>query len=123
MSNPIKINERPLGKIQIFIKPKDKLKEDSLIRRLLPKQIYREIVKNARQDGLMMASVYQSHSGFALNDKIRVAHPEYDNADLALCVELMDEKHKLEAFCLKNVALLKGRMIIYKAVEFWEING
>ena len=122
MNNTNEIVEKPLGKIQIFIKPKDKIKGVSLLERLLPKQIYREILRNAKQDGLMMASVYQTHSGFALNDKIQVAHSEYDNANLALCVELIDEKHKLEAFCLKNTALLKGRMIVYKAVEFWEIN-
>lgn len=112
-----------MGKLQIFIKPKDKLKSMSLMERLRPKQVYRELVKNAKAEGLMNASVYQTHSGFSLNAKIRVAHPELDNSDLAMCVELIDEKPKLEDFCRKNVALLKGRLIIFKAVEFWEINS
>ncbi|MBF9252249.1 DUF190 domain-containing protein [Pontibacter sp. 172403-2] len=120
--NSGEIIERALGKLQIYIKPKDKLKGVSLMERLRPKQIYREIVKNAKAEGLMNASVYQTHSGFSLNDKIRVAHPELDNSDLALCVELIDEKPKLEAFCKNNAALLKGRMIVFKAVEFWDIK-
>ena len=122
MTDTGEITERALGKLQIYIKPKDKLKGISLLERLRPKQVYREIVKNAKAEGLMNASVYQTHSGFSLNDKIRVAHPELDNSDLALCVELIDEKPKLEAFCKNNAALLKGRMIVFKAVEFWEIK-
>jgi len=121
-NNTTQITERALGKLQIFIKPKDKLKSESLLERLRPKQVYRELVKNAKAEGLMNASVYQTHSGFSGNDKIRVAHPELDNNDLALCVELIDKKPKLEAFCKNNAALLRGRLIIFKPVEFWEVN-
>ena len=122
MNDTTEIIERAMGKLQIFIKPKDKIKSESLMERLRPKQVYRELVKNAKADGLMNASVYQTLSGFSADDKIRVAHPELDNLDLAMCVELIDEKPKLEEFCKNNAALLKGRMIVYKAVEFWDIK-
>jgi len=121
-NNITQITERALGKLQIFIKPKDKLKSETLLERLRPKQVYCELVKNAKAEGLMNASVYQTHSGFSGNDKIWVAHPELDNADLTLCVELIDEKPNLEDFCRKNAALLRGRLIIFKPVEFWEVN-
>lgn len=121
MNNPA-IQERTLGKIQIYLKPKDRIKGSTFLQRLQPKQLYRELVRSAKEDGLLNASVYQTHSGFSLNDPVRMAHVELDNSDLALCVELIDEKQKLEAFCTKHAALLKGKLIIFKAVEFWEIN-
>lgn len=116
------IVERALGKIQIYIKPKEKVQGSGLMHHLKPKQLYRELVKYAKDDQLMNASVYQTHSGYSLHEKITTAHVELDNADLALCVELIDEKRKLEAFCKKHAELLKGKMIVFKAVEFWEIK-
>jgi PII-like signaling protein len=122
MKNNPQIAERSLGKIQIFIKPKDKVKGISIIERLRPKQVFREIIKFAKDDNLMHASVYQPHSGFSLNDPVRTAHVELDNTDLALCVELIDEKQNLETFCKKHAAILSGKMIVFKAVEFWDIT-
>lgn len=92
------------------------------MQRLRPKQIYSELIKFAKEDKLLHASVYQTHSGFSLNDPIRTAHVELDNADLALCVELIDEKQNLEAFCKKHSVILEGKMIVFKAVEFWDVK-
>lgn len=119
----LEIIEKSLGKIQIYMKPKDKVKGAGFISRLTSRQLYREVIQFAKEDHLMNASVYQTHSGYSLHGKISTAHVELDNADLALCVELIDEKHKLEAFCLKHAELLKGKMIVFKAVEFWEIKS
>jgi PII-like signaling protein len=116
------ITEQPLGKIQIYIKPKDKLQGSGFMHRLQPRQLYREIVKYAKEDQLMNASVYQTHSGYSMHGDISKHHVELDNRDLALCIELIDQKHKLEAFCIKHAELLKGKMILFKAVEFWEIK-
>jgi PII-like signaling protein len=117
-----KIVEKPLGKIQIHLKGKDTVKGTGIIGRLNPKQLYREIVQYAKDDNLMNAAVYQTHSGYSLHGKINIAHVELDNADLVLCVELIDEKPKLEEFCRKHAEILKGKLIVYKAVEFWEIK-
>jgi len=116
------IVEKALGKIQIYLKPKDKVTGTGLMNRLSPKQLYKEIVQYAKNDHLMNASVYQTHSGYSMHGKISTAHVEMDNADLVLCVELIDEKTKLEEFCIKHAELLKGKMIVFKAVEFWEIK-
>ncbi len=116
------IIEKSLGKIQIYLKPKDKVKRTGFISRFTSKQLYREIIQYAKDDQLMNASVYQTHSGYSFYGKITTAHVELDNADLVLCVELIDEKYKLEAFCKKYVEFLKGKMIVFKAVEFWEIK-
>jgi PII-like signaling protein len=84
--------------------------------------LFREIVQYAKDDQLMNAAVYQTHSGYSLHGKINTAHVELDNADLVLCVELIDEKTKLEEFCRKHAEILKGKLIVFKAVEFWEIK-
>lgn len=122
MKNENQINERSLGKLQIFIKPKERVKGQSIMQRLQPKQTYRELIKFAKEDKLLHASVYQTHSGFSLNEPIRTAHVELDNTDLALCVELIDEKQRLEAFCVKHAAMLSGKMIVFKQVEFWDVK-
>lgn len=116
------IRERPLGKIQIYLKPRDQVKSQGLLARLQPKQLYRELVKYAKADGLLNASVYQTHSSYSLHEPVQMAHVELANHELALCVELIDEKDKLEAFCTKHAALLRGKLIVFKAVEFWELT-
>lgn len=116
------IIEKILGKLQIYLKPKDKVKRAGFMNRLTAKSLYKEVVQCAKNDQLMNASVYQTHSGYSMHGKITTAHVELDNADLVLCVELIDEKHKLEDFCKKHAELLKGKMIVFKAVEFWEVK-
>ncbi|MET4081297.1 PII-like signaling protein [Pedobacter sp. UYP30] len=117
------IIEKNLGKLQIYLKPKDKIKQLGFMGRLTSKQLYKEIVQYAKDDQLMNASVYQTHSGYSMHGKITTEHVELDNADLLLCVELIDEKYKLENFCKKHAELLTGKMIVFKAVEFWEIKS
>ncbi|GAC1313652.1 MAG: hypothetical protein NVSMB24_37190 [Mucilaginibacter sp.] len=118
----LKIIEKPFGKIKIYLKPKDKIKSTGFIGRLNSKQLYRELIQYAKDDTIMNAAVYQTHSGFSMHGKISTVHVELGNDDLVICVELIDEKLKLEEFCRKHAELLKGKMIVFKAVEFWEIK-
>ncbi|KAA8485570.1 PII-like signaling protein [Arcticibacter tournemirensis] len=116
-----KITEHIYGKLQIYVQPKEKVQAENLLHRLRSRQLYRELVKYAKDDHLINATVYQTHHGYSLHGKISGHHVELANEDLAMCVELIDEKSKLEAFCEKHAALLKGKMIVFKAVEFWQI--
>lgn len=117
------IIEKSLGKIQIYLKPKDKIKQTGFMSRLTSKPLYREIIQYAKNEELMNASVYQTHSGYSMHGKITTAHVEMDNADLVWCVELIDEKYKLESFCKKYAELLKEKMIVFKAVEYWTFQS
>jgi len=116
------IIEQPLGKIQIYVKPNEKVQATGIVHSLKSRQLYRELVKYAKEDDLMNASVYQTHHGYSMHGKISSTHVELGNQDLFLCIELIDEKEKLEEFCRKHALLLKGKMIVFKAVEFWEIK-
>lgn len=116
------IIERALGKLQIYVKPKDKVEPTGLIHRLHSRQLYRELVKLAKDDQLMNASVYRTHHGYSMHGRIQASHVELENSELTMCIELVDEKPKLEAFCTKHAGLLQDKMIIFKAVEVWQIN-
>ena len=116
------MKERTLGKLQIYIKPNEKVASTGLINSLRSRQLYRELVKYAKADHLMNASVYQMHHGYTMHGQVRTHHVELDNAELTMCVELIDEKKNLEDFCRKHALLLKDKLIVYRAVEFWEIN-
>jgi len=70
----------------------------------------------------MNAIAYRAHHGFSNRGRIEVNDPEIGNRRLAMCVELVDEKQKLESFCQANCHLLKGKIIIYKQVEHWDIR-
>lgn len=120
--NKAGIVEQTFGKLQIYVQPKEKVQPEGLMHRLRSRQLYRELVQYAKDDQLMNASVYQTHHGYSMHGKISTHHVELANEDLAMCVELIDEKEKLEAFCVKHAALLKGKMIVFKPVEFWQIK-
>ncbi|TZF81720.1 DUF190 domain-containing protein [Pedobacter sp. BS3] len=121
MDKPV-IIEKTLGKLQIYVKPMEKIQATGFIHRLKSRQLYRELVKYAKHDHLMNASVYQTHHGYSMHGKINTGNVELANQDLFVCVELIDEKQKLEAFCQKHAGLLKGRMLVFKPVEFWEVK-
>jgi PII-like signaling protein len=40
----------------------------------------------------------------------------------SMCVELIDKKEKLEQFFLKHKDLLHSKIVIYKEVEFWDMD-
>lgn len=109
-----------MGKLRIYVKTADKVESDKLIRRIFPKTIARHIIAEAKKDGLMNASVYQTHFGFSNRGQVRQYSPESDNADVVLCIELIDTRELLETFFKKHQELLQGKVAIYKEVEFWE---
>jgi PII-like signaling protein len=122
MKSTHKIKERVLGKLQIFIKPNEKVTATGFLNSLRSRQLYRELVKYAKADRLMNASVYQTHHGYTMQGETSSHHFELDNGKLSMCIELFDEKKNLEDFCRKHALLLKDKMIVFRTVEFWEIN-
>ncbi|EFK36141.1 MULTISPECIES: DUF190 domain-containing protein [Chryseobacterium] len=116
------IIKKSLGKLKIYIEPSHKVKdsEASFFRKMFPKSAYLHIVSDAKKDGILNASVYQTHSGFSREGKVQRYQLEGNNTNLAICIELIDEREKLENFFLKHHVLLKDKIIIYKEVEFWE---
>ncbi|GAA4786815.1 hypothetical protein GCM10023231_13640 [Olivibacter ginsenosidimutans] len=117
-----KLKTHALGKLRIYIEPTHKVRhgERSLFRKLFPKSAYLHIISDAKKDGIMNASVYQTHSGYSNQGAIQQFSAEGDNSKLTLCIELIDSRERLEAFFLKHTQLLRSKVVIYKEVEFWD---
>lgn len=119
-----KIKTHSLGKLKIYITPSDKVKhpERSTWQKLFPKTAYIHIIQDAKEEGIMNASVYNTQFGFSNKGKIQAISVEGDNSKLTMCIELIDSREKLEHFFLKHKDHLKGKVVIFKEVEFWDVE-
>jgi hypothetical protein len=59
--------------------------------------------------------------GAALGN-VQTFSAEGDNSRLAMCVQLVDTKEKLQEFFYKHKDLLRAKVVIYKEVEFWDVD-
>lgn len=119
-----KVKSHLLGKLKIYITPADKVTHGNRTawQKLFPKSAYIHIVQDAKAEGIMNATVYNTHFGFSNNGKIQAYNIEADNPKLTMCVELVDQREKLENFFLRHKEYLKGKVVLYKEVEFWDIE-
>ena len=120
-----KVTSHALGKLRIYLEPAHKVRhgERSFYRRIFPKSVCVHIVDEARKEGILNASVYQTHMGYSNRGPVRFRHLEGDNSKLSVCLELIDEKERLEQFFLKHQHLFKSKVVIYKPVEFWDLEA
>lgn len=116
------IASREMGKLHVYLKPRDRLPARGLWDRLSPRPLYRELIDTAKQDGIGTAVAYMTHYGFAAGGPVQSREPETGNSHLTLCVELIDSKDALETFCRRRGALLEGKTVIYKHVEHWHVH-
>lgn len=76
----------------------------------------------ARKDGIINTSAHSTHTSYSSEGQIQTFNVEGDNSRLAMCVELIDKKEKLKHFFFRHKDLLRGKIVIYKEVEFWDID-
>lgn len=119
-----KVKSHALGKLLIYIEPAHKVRhgERTLFRKMFPKSTYTHMIAEAKKDGILNASVYKTHFGYSNHGEIQSFNLEGDNATLTVCVELIDKREKLEVFFLKHKDILRSKVVIYKEVEFWDIE-
>lgn len=117
-----KVKSHALGKLKIYMEPAHKVRHGnrSLLRRMFPKSAYVHIISEAKKEGILNASVYNTHMSYSNRGSISTFSVEGDNSNLSVCIELIDKREKLEQFFLKHTDLLKSKVIIYKEVEFWD---
>lgn len=116
------IKTHKFGKLRIYLKTGEKVESEKLLRKMFPRSTYRNIVLEAKKDGIMNASVFQTHFGYSNNEKVHQHSFETDNSSLTVCIELIDEREKLEEFFRKHRKMLKDKVVIYKEVEFWDME-
>lgn len=115
------ITSQEMGKIRIYVTPREKA-ATTFWQKLKAKPLYRDIINAAKGDGLMNASAFMTHYGFSNHGPIHVDGTEATNPNLTLCVEIIDHKDKLEAFCRNHGKLLQDKVVVYKHVEHWDVK-
>lgn len=117
-----KIKTQKFGKLRIFLKSGETVKSENFLRKLFPKNKYRKILDEAKKSGIMNAHIYHTHAAYETGGKVAHYSVEGDNSGLTVCLELVDEKEKLEKFFTTHRAMLKHKTVIFTEVEFWSFD-
>jgi PII-like signaling protein len=121
MPHSHRVISREISQVRIYMTPREKRKRTG-VKGLFGKPLYQEIIDTAKADGILKALAHHTNYGYSGNGKIQANDHELPNTALNLCVELIADREHLELFCRKHGDLLKGRVIVYKHMEHWEIN-
>lgn len=86
------------------------------------KPLYRELVVQAKADGIMNAVAHHAHYGYSNHGPVRENGSEISNPQLTMCVELIGQREELELFCRRHGDLLASKVIVYKHLEHWTVG-
>ena len=117
---PHKVTPSEIGMIRIYMKPSDKAAGARSFWSRQP--LYRELVAQAKRDGIMNAVAHHTHYGYSNHGPIRENGSEISDPHLTMCVELIGQRGELERFCEGHGDLLAGKVIVYKHLEHWSIG-
>lgn len=123
MPNKHTIVTTELGKVRIYLTPRERVKSEGFWARLNSKPVYRKLIEAAKTDGLMNAIAFPTHFGFSNGNGVQEQSVELPNPHMSLCVELIGRRDKLEDYCRKHGDLLKGKIVVYKPVEQWAMRA
>ena len=120
-----RVHAREIGQVRIYLQPRERGSQSGTgLRKLLGgTPLYKEIIREAKRDGLLNANAHHTHYGFSGNGSVQGTGGEIPNPLLTLCVELIGPRDELERFCRRHGDLLKGKVIVYKHMEHWEIGA
>jgi H+/Cl- antiporter ClcA/PII-like signaling protein len=116
-----KVRTREIGQVRIYMASRDK-KASKGLRGIFGKPLYQDIIDAAKADGILNANAHNTHYGYSNNGQVQTNNSELPNPSLTLCVELIGAREELETFVRKHGDLLKGKVIVYKHMEHWEIG-
>jgi PII-like signaling protein len=120
MKNEIRTHS--FGKLRIYLKTGENIQSKTLLRKIFPAKMYSHLVRMAKEDGIVHASVFNAHMGFSADEDIKQFSFESTNSSLTVCVELIDTKANLQQFFIKHSIALKDKVLIYKEVEYWDVE-
>lgn len=118
MTEELKITK--MGKLRIYMRTGEAVKSKSLLRKMFPKTKYIKIMQEAKAAGILNAHVFHTHAAVQRGGRVAYQSVEGGTSGLTVCLELVDEKAKLQSFFKTHKDLLKENTVIYKEVEFWE---
>lgn len=120
-----KVKTREIGQVSIYMAPRERRqKVGKGLQRMLSggAPLYIEIIKAAKQDGLLNATAHHTHYGYSGSGTVQAEGVEVANPNLNLCVELIGPRDELELFCRKHGHLLQDKVIVYKHMEHWQLG-
>ena len=122
MTNSIPLSTKEIGQLRIYI-PQGETRRGLGFWSLFGRALYYDLVHLAKADGIINAAAHPTHFGYTRGGSIQTAGAETANPHLSMCVELIDDREKLEAFCRKHVDVLRDRILVYKQLELWELGN
>lgn len=116
------VSPTEIGMVRIYVKPGDKIGRAGARTLWTAKPLYRELVSQAKADGIMNAVAHHTHYGYSNHGPVRENGAEVSDPHLTMCVELIGHREQLETFCRRHGELLSDKVIVYKHLEHWSIG-
>ncbi|WP_417915027.1 DUF190 domain-containing protein [Candidatus Electronema sp. JM] len=116
------VHRQAIGQVRIYMTPSARRttgRERGLWRLFGPPPLYMEIIRAAKEHGLLNATAHHSHYGYSGIQTDRLESP---NPSLNLCVEIIGPHEELESFCRKHSELLHDKVIVFKELERWQLH-
>ncbi len=126
MKTPHSVTSKEVGMLRIYMRPREmhRRPDHGRVRAAFTgRPLYKELVLQAKQAGLINATAHHTHFGFSNHGPVQELTPEIGNPELTMCVELIGPRDTLETFCAEHGALLNGKVIVYKHLEHWQISA
>lgn len=117
-----RIKTHKVGKLRIYLKTGEKIKSETLLRKLFPRSTYWKIIEEAKVSGIMNAHIFHTQTSYVQGERIQKVTAEGDNSGITVCIELVDMREKLELFFKTHHEILKNKTVIFKEVEFWDAD-
>lgn len=116
------ITLRNIGHLRIYLTRGERMRRKGW-RRFFSHSLFHHIIDAAKHDGILNATAHTAHYGFTDRGKLQFDGADGESEKLAMFVELVAEREELERFVSSHMTLLKGKIMVYKHIEQWEING
>ncbi|HJE22852.1 MAG TPA: DUF190 domain-containing protein [Methylorubrum populi] len=110
------------GMVRIYLRPRDRAGTRRAGWFPGGKPLYRELVAQAKAEGLINAVAHHAHHGYSNHGPVLDDGAESANPELTMFVELIGSRETLERFCARHGAHLAGKVIVYKRLEHWTVG-
>lgn len=117
------LTQSDVGMVRIYLKPREKMPNKGARNLWSSRPLYRELVLEAKNAGLMNAVAHHTHYGYSNHGRIEDFGSEIRNPELTMCVEIIGHRGDLENFIRRHGALLQDKVIIFKHLERWSISN
>jgi hypothetical protein len=115
------IHTQKTGMLLIFLRRWETVEPEKFIEKIFRPIKSRKIVAEAQKCGIQRAHLYYiklhlQECGSIIEYEVTENN---SNEKLLVCVELLDDREKLEQFVITNKKILSGKMVIFREVERW----